>query len=402
MRREAVVVVALLGACRRDAPAPAPREPARDVTAPPAPTLPPAPVDAGPDPCAPRFNERLPAPIELEGPLALACDEGRVVGRWRALGVEVQGEHALREGASWQITSLLDAQGAPPPVEVSVGVQSGVVQLAALSRSQTLTVDVGDAGGGEVSLATLGLREAASPRVLYARGGRALVVMNARASGGERAVWLVALGDGAATATPAMPGALGAVRSGAPSLLTAVVTQADRTVSLRGRWLDVDAALAATRAPRARLDGAWRTDASVALPHRGAEFSPTVSDDGALLVQGVIGAERGAASLVRFRPEGGAEEVFLGVIPSALGDVWRTRQGVTARWWDERYRPRTRRFGHDAGAAVSAPGEALADAFAALRAARLDRRLLCGDRVWAVSVSEGALSLRPDGCAPAR
>lgn len=393
MLRGGVGLLVMLCACRRE-PAPT-APPARDVplaTPVAAPDVPR--VDAGPDPCAPTFVEADPVTVDDEGELTLACDDALLVGWWRAQGVEVHGAHPLREGASWTLTSVV---GAPSPMAVSARVQRGVDVAVALTRDLALSLSERGMERASAPLALLGLREASSPRLLTVRDGRALVVMNARESGAERAVWLVAFGAGAApSASMALAGALGAVRAGAPALVTAVVTGADRRVSLRGRWIDVDVALDAMRARRSDTSSAWRSDASVALPHRGMEFSPEASEAGALLVQGVIGAERGGASFVRFGREGAAEEVFLGVIPSALGDVWSDGARHTARWWDERYRPRARVFGE--GAVEGAPGAPLPDAFTALRASRHDRRLRCGTRVWAVTVDRGALRLRPEGC----
>lgn len=386
----------LLGACRREAPPTAP--PARDVP----PVHPVAPVrpadapvvDAGPDPCAPRFGDAREALIDDESPLALACDDTVLVGWWRGAGVALRGVHSLREGAAWATGSVL---GEPPPLAVSARVQGGVDYAVSLRRDLSLSLSERATERGSTPLAALGLREPSSPRLLRVRDGRALVALDARESGAERGVWLVAFGAGAPpAASMALPGAMGAVRAGAPSLLTAVVTGADRRVTLRGRWLDVDDALDAMRSRRSDVSRAWRSEASAALPHRGMEFSPEASEAGALLVQGVLGAERGAASFVRFGREGGAEEVFLGVIPSALGDVWSDGARHTARWWDERYRPRARVLGGDAGEV--APGAPLSDAFAALRAGRYDRRLRCGARVWAVTAEQGALRVRPEGC----
>ena len=393
MLRCGVGLLVLLGACRREAPPTPP--PARDVPlATPVARVDVPTVDAGPDPCAPRFDDTRVAPIDDESALALACDETLLVGWWRGLGVEVHGVHPLREGASWAIESVL---GEPAPLALSARVQGGVDYAVSLTRDLSLSLSERTMERWATPLAALGLREPASPHLLMVRDGRALVVLNARESGAERGVWLVAFGAGAPpAASMALPGALGAVHAGARSLITAVVTGADRRVSLRGRWLDVDAALEVMRARRSRLETAWRSDASVVLPHRGMEFSPEASEAGALLVQGVIGAERGGASFVRFGGEGAAEEVFLGVIPSALGDVWSDGARHTARWWDERYRPRARVFGD--GAVEGAPGAPLPDAFAALRAARYDRRLRCGARVWAVTVEGGALRVRPEGC----
>lgn len=393
MLRCGVGLLVLLGACRREAPPAVP--PVRDVplAAPAARVDVPA-VDAGPDPCAPRFADAREAPLDAEGALTLACDDALLVGWWRGPGVTVRGVHPLRDGASWAIERAL---GETPPLAVSARVQGGVDYAVSLTRDLSLSLTERAMDRGAVPLAALGLREPSSPRLLTVRDGRALVVLNARESGAERGAWLVAFGAGAPpAASMALPGALGAVHAGARSLITAVVTGADRRVSLRGRWLDVDAALDAMRARRSGVETAWRGDGSVALPHRGMEFSPEASEAGALLVQGVIGAERGAASFVRFGGEGAAEEVFLGVIPSALGDVWSDGARHTARWWDERYRPRARVFGGAAGEV--APGAPLADAFAALRAGRHDRRLRCGARVWAVTVEQGALRLRPEGC----
>jgi len=332
--------------------------------------------------------------VDDEGALTLACDDTALVGWWRASGSLVRGVHPLREGTSWAIESV---PVAPPPLAVSARVQGGVDFAVTLRRDVSLSLSERSLERGAVALSVLGLREPSSPRLLTVRDGRALVVLNARESGAERGVWFVAFGTSAPpAASMVMPGALGAVRAGARSLITAVVTGADRQVSLQGRWLDVDAALDALRTRRAGVETAWRSDASVALPHRGMEFSAEASEAGALLVQGVIGAERGAASFVRFGREGPAEEVFLGVIPSALGDVWSDGARHTARWWDERYRPRARVFGEAAGEVP--PGAPLSDAFAALRAGRYDRRLRCGARVWAVTVNQGALRLRPEGC----
>jgi hypothetical protein len=351
-------------------------------------------VDAGVDPCAPRFGDTPAATLDDESALTLACDDTLLVGWWRGQGVAVRGVHPLREGASWAIQSV---PGAPSPLAVSARVLNGTDFAVALTRDLSLSLSARAMEPVAVPLTSLGLREPSSPRLLTVREGRALVVLNARESGAERGVWLVAFGAGAPpSASMALAGALGAVHAGGRSLITAVVTGADRRVSLRGRWIDVDVALDAMRARRSDTSSAWRSDASVALPHRGMEFSPEASEAGALLVQGVIGAERGGASFVRFGREGAAEEVFLGVIPSALGDVWRDGAGHTARWWDERYRPRARAFGD--GAVEGAPGAPLPDAFAALRAARYDRRLRCGARVWAVTVDRGALRLRPEGC----
>lgn len=367
--------------------------PARDAAvARSVPTDVPAP-DAGRDPCAPTFAEADPVGIDDESALTLACDDALLVGRWRVQGVEVHGSHPLRAGAAWTLTSAL---GTPPPLAVSARVQGGVDFAVSLTRDLSLSLSSRAMEAARVPLSVLGLREPSTPRLLTVRAGRALVVMNARESGAERGVWLVAFGAGAPSASMVFAGALGAVHAGAASLITAVVTGVDRRVSLRGRWLDVDVALDAMRARRASVEPAWRGDARVALPHRGMEFSPEASEAGALLVQGVIGAERGAASFARFGREGAAEEVFLGVIPSALGDVWSEGGAHTARWWDERYRPRVRVFGEGAG--EGAPGGPLSSAFAALRAARHDRRLRCGARVWAVTVDRGALRLRPEGC----
>lgn len=393
MLRCGVGLLVLLGACRREAPPTAP--PARDVPrAPPAARGDVPAVDVASAPCAPRVADTRAAPLDDEGAVTLACDDTRLVGWWPSAGVAVRGVHPLREGAAWEIERV---SGGAPPVAVSARVQGGVDYAVSLRRDLSLSLSEGAMARGAVPLAALGLREPSTPRLLTVRDGRALVALNARESGAERGVWLVAFGAGAPpAASMALPGALGAVRAGARSLITAVVVGADRRVSLQGRWIDVDAALDAMRARRSGVDGAWRSDARVALPHRGAEFSPEASEAGALLVQGVIGAERGAASFVRFGPEGAAEEVFLGVIPSALGDVWSDGARHTARWWDERYRPRARVFGGAAG--EDAPGAPLSDAFAALRAGRYDRRLRCGARVWAVSVDQGALRLRPEGC----
>ncbi len=351
-------------------------------------------VDAGLDPCAPRFGDTPAATLDDEGALTLACDDTQLVGWWRSAGVAVRGVHPLREGATWESERV---PGASPPLAVSARVQRGVDHAVSLTRDLSLSLTERTEARASVPLAALGLREPSSPQLLTVRDGRALVVLNARESGAERGVWLVAFGAGAPpAASMALPGALGAVHAGAASLVTAVVTGADRRVSLRGRWIDVDVALDAMRARRADTSSAWRSDASVALPHRGMEFSPEASEAGALLVQGVIGAERGGASFVRFGREGAAGEVFLGVTPSALGDVWSDGARHTARWWDERYRPRARFFGE--GAREGAPGAPLPDAFAALRAGRYDRRLRCGARVWAVTVDRGALRLRPEGC----
>ncbi|MFO0628633.1 MAG: hypothetical protein U0325_23870 [Polyangiales bacterium] len=393
MLRRGLGLLVMLGACRRDVPPPPP--PARDVPAvPPAARVEAPPADAGADPCAPRFADTAAATIDDDSTLTLACDATLLAGWWRSAGVEVRGLHPLRDGASWRVAPVGAAR---PALAVSARVQRGVDVAVALTRDLTLSLAEDGVARGAVPLAALGLREPSSPRLLTVRDGRALVALNARESGAERAVWLVAFGaDAAPAASSVLPGALGAVYAGVPSLLTAVVTGADRRVSLQARWLEVDRALDALRSRRSDLAGAWRSDARVALPHRGMEFSPEASEAGGLLVQGVIGAERGAALFVRFGQQGATEEVFLGAIPSALGDVWPSGPQHVARWWDERYRPRTRVFG---GAGREAePGPPLADAFAALRAGRHDRRLRCGGRVWAVTVDRGALRLRPEGC----
>lgn len=382
-------MLVLLGACRSEARRSTPAQPARDEP----PAAPVAP-DAAPPRCGPRFADDDLAALPSAAVPELACDGATVVARWRAQGADAWATHPLRDGARWETGTFAPS---PPPLGVSVLAEGGVGYALTLGRDLSLTLHGGEgmAERARVMLGPSGLREPSFPRLLRVRGDRVLALMNARVSGREREVWLVAFGGGATAVSSLGPGSLGPSHVGARSLVTAVVTNPDRTVSLRGRWLDVEAAMTSLRVGRVTLTGEWLTDASIPLPHRGMEFSPDASDGGALLAQAVLGAERGAASYVRFSPEGRAEDVFFGAIPSALGDVVRDGATHAAYWWDERYRARVRVYG--AGEPRELPkGESVGDAFAALRAARGVRHLRCGDGVWRVRVAGGAMRLARD------
>ncbi|MEZ4391462.1 MAG: hypothetical protein R3A48_10235 [Polyangiales bacterium] len=290
----------------------------------------------------------------------------------------------------------------PSSLSLSTAVFAGAAWSAQRHRDDSLTLRRLGAGEAEARASLLAMRprELSNPQLLWVEGGRALVAMHGRVSGGEREVWVVAFGAGPLSWTALARGSIGATSSGERALVTAVVTRDDGTVWLRGRWLDARAALRALVGGRVSAPRAWLTDASIRLPHRGIAFSPAASDEGALLYQGVIGAERGGAGLARFGLDGAAEDVFLGVIPSALGDVLSSGGAHLARWWDERYRPVARRYRGARAEESLAPGEAVGDAFAALDAGRLTRRLRCGDGEWSLRLEPTRVTARREDCAP--
>jgi hypothetical protein len=237
------------------------------------------------------------------------------------------------------------------------------------------------------------------PAVLWADGARALLAVNARRSATLQAVWLVALGGGAPAWTSLGAGDLAAVAAGPRALIVDVVTTADRAVRLRGRWLDARVALRALTAGRGALpEGALTHEGAIPLPHRGMEFAAAASDEGALLFQAVIGAERGAASIAYFPRDGVAAERALPMAPSALGEAVSSGDHVTLHWWDERYLPRRRTYRGEVAVGESDGARREPTAFAALDAARTTRHLRCAGAPWVVTVDRSYVRAAREDC----
>lgn len=399
LSRCAPLLLLLLGACRREAPPP-PRPAA--PAPPPAADAPAAPIAPAPPPCGPVFapDDAVTLPA-AEGDdvrlLSAACDGERLAARWRVGAAEGWATHPLRDASRWAAGTY---EPSPGSLSLSTAVVAGEAWSAQRHRDDSLSLRRLGEGGAETRASLLAMRprELSGPQLLWVEGGRALVALHGRVSGGEREVWLLAFGAGPVSWTAMARGSIGATAPGERALVTAVVTRADGTVWLRGRWLDARAALRALVGGRVSAPRAWLTDASIRLPHRGIAFSPAASAEGALLYQGVIGAERGGAGLARFGRDGAAEDVFLGAIPSALGDVLSSGGAHAARWWDERYRPVARRYRGERVEAAEPPGEAVGDAFAALDAGRLTRRLRCGEGEWSLRMEPTRLRARRVDC----
>lgn len=393
--RTALLLALAIVACRRpDRASPPPLEDAHPVAAPPAAPLP---------PCGPVFAADDVAPVgagAADAPLTLhaACSDDALAVAWRAGAATGWAVHPLRDGTRWGAGTW----DVPPSIRGgAVTVDRGALWSAVIGRDLALSLLRAPEASAplRITAASVQAREWFDPQVLWADGARALVAITVRPSGSGREVWLLALGGGPAAWSPVGPGTLAATAAGPRALVTRVGVSADRAVTLRGQWVDARAALREMTAGRVALGAAaLGVEASVPLPHTGIEFTPRASDDGAVLYQAVIGAERGAAGVAVFARDGAARAESLPMAPSALGDVVGEGDGYTLHWWDERYVPRRRtvRGARVTGESEGAP--AAGSAFGALDAARVTRHLWCNGAPWVITAAGGSLRARREDC----
>lgn len=116
------------------------------------------------------------------------------------------------------------------------------------------------------------------------------------------------------------------------------------------------------------------------------EVLPTITRDGAVVFQTVVGAERGVLRLARFAAQS-PTLTLLGVAPAALGSV--DGDGVLT-WWDADYAPHRSRVTEGGLRDDRITGAALSDARAALSATEATRSLECGGLHWTITMEHSA------------
>lgn len=387
-------LVFALGACRRPDPAPVPPPLSRDAAR--------AAVEAPAPRCGPVFARDDAAPIapgtdDAPREISAACNDETLAVVWRAGGEVGWAMHPLRDGSRWR-TGRYELPGTFSGG--AVWLDGATAWSAVVARDGALRLLRAPAGETPARLvpAQVAARLFARPAVLWVEGERALVALEARASGSERAVWLLAFGGGAPAWAVLGNGALATTAAGARALVARIAPE-DTPPTLRGRWIDARAALRALTAGAVSLEATiLGRERAVPLPHAGMEFMPRATAEGAVGLQAVIGAERGAAGLARFPPEGEATLGWFANIPSALGDAVVLGESLTLHTWDERYLPRRRSFRGEREVGDSIASPPAGNAFAALEAARTTRHLACNGAPWSITVRDGQLRAAREDC----
>lgn len=412
MRRALVLSTAALLGCR-ESPAPAPQADARSLAVglspPVAPVAPAAPTPArapAPQPdarCPWRWSPDTALRLQADGAvtdlvatctdetLAVAWREGaRVRATTRALQADARwsdpvtvGDDATRLGEptanardlwlAWETAAPLSASG----VRVAA-VRNGVVlrsEPTVLGRGRVTQLHTLH-GQGDIGLVAATLTGRDGPQALLLR----MSATGTLPTGGAR------LGDG--TTVASAPGS---------TAFLAVLRRGDGTGP--GRWQllgwRIDARLAAAFGQSVRPgvwgalpEGAASTVGTLPLGPGTFEFIPRATEDGAVLMQTVVGAERGMALVLWF--SGDVTERMIAplmVAPSALASIAPADQGtVRVEYWDETHTLVTRRVtrqGAEAPVAVDAP---LPSAPAVLAVAHGTRRLRCGGSAWRVTL----------------
>ena len=410
MRRALVLSTAALLGCR-ESPAPAPQTDAASLAVGLSPPAAPEAPSAPPRAPAPQADARCPwrwsadTALRLEAAAAVTdlvatCTNETLAVAWRE-GARVRATtRALQPDARWSdpVTVGDDATRLGEPTaaardlwlawETAAPLGASGVRVAAVRNGVVLRSDPTVLGRGRVT----------QLHTLHGQGDIGLVAATLTGRDGPQTLLLRM----SATGTLPTGGARladGTTVASAPgsTAFLAVLRRGEGTGP--GRWQltawRIDARLAAAFGQSVRPgvwgalpEGAASTVGALPLGPGTFDFIPRATEDGAVLVQTVVGAERGMARVAWFGDTpADARIVPLQVAPSALASIGRDDDAAArAEYWDETHALVTRRVtrqGAEDPVAVEAP---LPAAPAVLAVAHGTRRLRCGRGAWRVAL----------------
>lgn len=384
--RRAVLLLALAGAgCRRREPPPPSPVPVRAAVAPDTSGEPdaggPDPLtedgDAGGAPTADAATARAPSlELDRDAPPPVSCDGAGLITLWREGTMAWAARWSARPGTDWEhFTLSVTATSVGTPIS-----RMGVAWVPWSDRQGSL--HVARIEGNELRQGrALGRYDDVWP--IDASATRALLALRARSGRPQPLRLAVASEQGISfpQTDPIGAGRVVAMDDGSPRRVVALVREDDRA---GGPWFLRGWAL---EAPRIAEGATVRLQSLGEVPVGPGSFEvlPTITREGAVVLQTVLGAERGVLRLARFGPNGTAL-TLLGVAPAALGAV--DSEGVLT-WWDAHHTPHRSRLTEGGLRDDVVTGPALPDARATLAAAEATRAIECGGLRWTVTMESG-------------